>query len=88
MITEQEQAVIAQCARKYAATRVLLFGSSLERDDARDIDLGVEGIAPGAFFKFYGELLRALRKPVDLADLSDGTMFSRLVRERGRVIYG
>ena len=88
MISEQERMTIERCARQYAASRVLLFGSALERDDARDIDLGVEGIAPGLFFRFYGELLRSLRKPVDLADLSDDTIFSRMVREQGHVIYG
>ena len=88
MLSSQEQAYIARCARKHAVRQVLLFGSSLDRDDARDIDLGVEGVVPGTFFKLYADLLRGLPKPVDLVDLSDGTLFCRLVREEGRVIYG
>ena len=88
MISSHEKDVITQCAKKYEVGRVVLFGSSLRGDDARDIDLGVDGVAPGLFFKFYADLLRGLRQPVDLIDLSDGTMFTSLVREEGQVIYG
>jgi hypothetical protein len=59
----------------------------LESDQPQDIDLGVKGIAP-ELFKFYGELLRQLPRPVDLVDLSVRSMFNRLVEEKGIRIYG
>jgi hypothetical protein len=40
------------------------------------------------FFKFYGELLRKLSKPVDLVNLSHKTLFNKLVEQRGTKIYG
>jgi hypothetical protein len=53
-----------------------------------DIDLAVEGIRPNVFFKFYGELLRSLSKPVDLVDLSRKSLFNRIIEEKGVKIYG
>lgn len=68
---------------------IYLFGSSLhDPAQARDIDLGVKGINPALFFKFYGELMRHLSKPVDLVDLSQRTLFNDLVEERRVKIYG
>ena len=89
MISEQDKAVILSLARKYGVKGILLFGSSVEPDrQARDIDLGVEGLAPAKFFDFYGKLLRSLSKPVDVVDLTDDTKFNRLVRRDGIRLYG
>jgi len=61
MITEDEKDIILRCAKKYNVSSVLLFGSSIEREkDANDIDLGVKGIEPKLFFKFYAELVKHL----------------------------
>src|SRR3989304_4446509 len=44
MIAEHEKEIILQCARKYNVSYILLFGSSIEKDDgANDIDLGARG---------------------------------------------
>ena len=89
MITENDKAVIMQCAKKYNVSSVVVFGSSLdESGEARDIDLGVKGLAPGQFFKFYAELFKRLSKPVDLVDISRKTLFNDLVEESGVRIYG
>jgi predicted nucleotidyltransferase len=89
MLSESDKAVIIKYARKYNVKAVYLFGSSLTPDaQARDIDLGVKGIKPALFFKFYGELLRHLSKPVDVVDLSHKTLFNTLVEQRGIRIYG
>lgn len=89
MITEKEKEVIIQYARKYNVASVYLFGSSAgEGTEANDIDLAVKGILPRLFFKFYGELLRSLSKPVDLVDLSQRSLFNQMVEERGVKIYG
>lgn len=89
LLNEADKNFIVACARKYEVATVFLFGSSLHAPaQARDIDLGVKGINPALFFKFYGELMRRLSKPVDLVDLSEKTLFNALVEERGVKIYG
>jgi hypothetical protein len=55
---------------------------------ARDIDLGVKGLNPALFFKFYGELMRHLSKPVDVVDLAHRSLFNNLVEQKGVKIYG
>lgn len=89
MISAQDRRDIERLAARYGARRVLLFGSGADPDaEGRDIDLGVEGIRPGDFFRFYGELIFTLSKPVDLVDLSDGSRFSTIVLREGIPIYG
>ena len=89
MISESDKVIITQCARKYKVSSIYLFGSSLERNsEPNDIDLAVKGIRPNVFFKFYGELLRSISKPVDLVDLSRKSLFNRIIEEKGVKIYG
>jgi len=89
MITENDKAVIMQCAKMYNVSSVVVFGSSLnESGDANDIDLGVKGLDPRQFFKFYAELFKRLSKPVDLVDITKKTLFNKLVEESGVQIYG
>lgn len=89
MLNESDKTFIIQCAQKYQVSAVYLFGSSLDqRVKARDIDLGVKGINPALFFKFYGELMRHLSKPVDVVDLADKSLFNNLVEQKGVKIYG
>ncbi len=89
MITKTEKDIIVQCAAKYDVSSVILFGSSLNGDvEANDIDLGVEGLDPKRFFKFYAELFKRLPKPVDLVDLSRKNRFTQLIVVTGVRIHG
>lgn len=89
MLTDQDRARIQEIAKRYEVDRVLLFGGSArDTDDARDIDLAVEGLPASRFFSFYGELIRTLSKPVDLVDLSRSTKFTEMIRREGLPIYG
>jgi len=88
VIAESDKTAIAEVAARYGVRRVLLFGSGAEEaHDAADIDLAVEGLQPGEFFAFYGDLLFGLSKPVDLVDLSVESEFTRLVRSEGIPVY-
>lgn len=88
MITEIDKQTILRIGRKYGATKILLFGSSLsDTGEAHDIDLAVEGVADEDFFAFYGELICALSKPVDVVDLSRKTKFSELVQQEGLPLH-
>ena len=89
MISKREKESIIRCAEKYEVSSIYLFGSSLDRNsEYNDIDLAVKGIKPEVFFKFYGELLRSLSKPVDLVDLSKKSLFNQIIEEKGVKIYG
>lgn len=88
MVSEEDKNKITQLARKYEVSQVLLFGSALLKDSFNDIDLAVKGLKPEQFFKFYGELMFAVSKPVDLIDLDMKNPFVDLVRQEGIAIYG
>jgi predicted nucleotidyltransferase len=89
MITEEDKDTIRRCAKRYNVESVILFGSSTRDDiESNDIDIGVKGIDPRLFFKFYAELFKRLPKPVDLVDLSRKSLFNDLVEETGVRIYG
>ena len=89
MLSKEDRDSILALARKYGARKVLLFGSSLaEGRDSHDIDLAVAGMPPSNFFKFYGELMLALSKPVDLVDLDCDSPFTRMVGHEGVAVYG
>ena len=89
MISETDKELIVKYAKKYNVSSVVLFGSSLkEEQKADDIDIGVKGIAPNLFFKFYAELFKHLSKPVDLVDLSRKSLFNDLIEDNGLTIYG
>jgi uncharacterized protein len=84
MIDEKDKKIILEMADKYRISKVLLFGSSLSQNvDARDIDIAIEGIADEDYFSFYGELMCALAKPVDVIDLSKKSKFVDIILREG-----
>jgi len=88
MITESDKYKILEIAKKYKAERVLLFGSSIDNKDARDIDIAVEDIPDSVYFKFCSELIFSLSKPVDVIDLKTKSRFNELIISEGIPIYG
>ena len=89
MISAKDKKIIREISAKYHIRRVLLFGSSLvDPDKSRDIDIAVEGISPRDFFKYYGELIIRLSKPVDVIDLSSKSKFIDIIEEEGVLLYG
>lgn len=88
MITDNEKVAIAQLAADFSVKKVLLFGSSC-REGAlgRDIDLAVSGIAPHLFYRFYADLMWALSRPVDLVDLDRESLFTKIIRREGILLY-
>jgi len=89
MIIAKDRKTIIAISKKYHASRVILFGSSLDdTKESRDIDIAVEGVSPKDFFKFYGDLLLKLSKSVDVIDLSGTSKFIKLILQEGVPIYG
>ncbi len=89
MITEKDKETIQRISKKYRAKRVLLFGSSIDPvRESHDIDIAIEGVAPEDFFKYYGDLMLKLSKPVDLIDLSESSKFVELILQEGVLLHG
>jgi predicted nucleotidyltransferase len=89
MIAKKDRDTITEIAREYRVGKVVLFGSSAaEGREPNDIDLGVKGIEPRLFFRFCGDLMMRLSKPVDLIDLAYRSRFTELVERDGVVLYG
>ena len=89
MISEKDKKIIKELSEKYHVKRVLLFGSSLDTTkESHDIDIAIEGIKPGDFFDYYGDLLLRLSKPVDIIDLSETSKFVAMVKKEGVPLYG
>jgi uncharacterized protein len=75
-------------ARRYGASRVLLFGSALSRpESARDLDLAVGGVAGWDFYRMVAEIEQAVSVPTDVVPLEPDQPFVRYILERGRIIY-
>ena len=88
MVSQSDMETIRQLSRKFKVKRVILFGSSLDRQQqAHDIDLGVEGVAPEDYYRYCGELMMSLTRPVDIIDLSVPSKFVDLVRQEGIILY-
>ena len=83
MISETDKKTIREISGKYHVKRVLLFGSSIDpAKESHDIDIAIEGIHHRDFFKYYGDLLLKLSKPVDVIDLSETSKFINLVKKK------
>ena len=88
MITDDDKRKIKEISKKYHIKRVFLFGSSLDaKRESRDIDIAIEGISPKKFFRYYGDLLFALSKSVDLVELSGASKIKQLIKKEGVLIY-
>lgn len=86
---KSDHEAIESIAREFQVKKVWLFGSVLDADaEAADIDLAVEGVPEGQFFKFFAKIMWALSKPVDMVDMSDDLPIVQIIRKTGKVIYG
>ena len=89
MISKKDTDTIIKTAKKYNVKTLFLFDSfALPENQSNDIDIAVRGIPPVSFLKFYGELIKKLSKPVDLIDLSEKSLFTRIIEKKGVKIYG
>ena len=92
MLREESLRFIRALAEEYGAARVFLFGSCLllPQEDARGIDLAVEGISEEQLDAFWDRLMWADalgRKPVDVLRLEDGHWLNPIILDEGVLIY-
>jgi predicted nucleotidyltransferase len=84
--TSQIERIVA-LAKAYGATRLILFGSTLESpSEARDVDLACDGVPGWKLYELGARLEEELRRPLDLIPLSPASRFTRLVEARGKVL--
>jgi len=90
MIPECDMKKAVEIAKKYGIGKLYLIGSALYKaaEEINDYDFAVKDVPPGIFFKFYGELMQAMPKNVDIIDLSGKlTKFKKIVMREGKLIY-
>ena len=90
MMPKNEINKAVEIAKKNGIGKMYLIGSSLYKNPEKvnDYDFAVADFPPEIFFKFYGELLMAMDKNVDVINLSGRkTKFNNLIIEEGKLIY-
>ncbi len=78
---------IIDFAKKYGATRLILFGSALERpEDARDIDIACDGIQGWKLYEMAARLEEELGAPLDIVPLNPPTRFTKFIEAKGKTL--
>jgi len=73
---------------RFGATKIILFGSALEApDEARDLDLGIDGIEGWDIFRAGAEAEKEIGIPLDLIPLTPPTRFTVHIEHKGRVLH-
>jgi predicted nucleotidyltransferase len=86
-ITQSQIDKIVRIAQIYGATRLILFGSSLERTQtARDIDLACDGVPGWKIYELAARIEEELECPLDVIPLSPPTSFTRHIEKKGKVL--
>ncbi len=74
--------------RSFGARRVLLFGSyAISPENARDLDLAVEGIPPSRILDAEAALFDILDAPYDLISREEQRDFYDLISRGARVLF-
>ncbi len=78
---------ITSLARRYGATRLILFGSTLDTPaQARDLDLACDGVTGWKLYELAACLEEVLHTPVDLVPLTPASRFTRWIEAQGQRI--
>lgn len=76
---------IIDFAKRYGATRLILFGSALDKpEDARDIDIACDGIQGWKLYEMAARLENELGASLDIVPLSPPNRFTRLIEAKGK----
>lgn len=74
-------------AREYRVKKVFLFGSSVQGEDYRDIDIACSGLNGWNVFRFAGELENELGVNVDVVSLDKESDFVTMIKPKLKLIY-
>ena len=88
MVTTQQIDKCIAVAKRYGATKLVLFGSAVhDAANARVIDLLCEGVEGRDFFKMGAEMEDETMKPVDVVSMVPCTRFVQYNMTKGRVLH-
>jgi hypothetical protein len=82
MLGDADKESVIRCAKKYNISAVYVFS------EPYDAVLGIEYSDSRLFFRFYGELMKAITVPFDVMDLSVDSLYSKNVKKEGVKIHG
>ncbi|MBM4056114.1 MAG: DNA polymerase III subunit beta [Planctomycetes bacterium] len=86
-ITQAQIDKIVSLAKSYGATRLILFGSSIDTPaQARDVDIACDGITGWKLYELAARLEEELHTPLDLIPLSPPSRFTKRIESKGRII--
>lgn len=86
-ITQAQIEKIVSLARSYGATRLILFGSIIERPtEARDIDIACDGVVGWKLYELAARIEEELHTPLDLVPLSPPSRFTRHIESKGKIL--
>ena len=78
---------IIRLAKVYGATRLILFGSSVESPQtARDIDLACDGVPGWKLYELAAKIEDELNVPLDIVPLTPSPRFTQNIEKRGKIL--
>lgn len=84
-ISQEQLDTIKNLAQSYGATRLILFGSTLDSPDmARDVDLACDGVSGWKLYELAARIEDAINMPLDLVPLLPSNRFVEMVERRGK----
>ena len=87
-VTQAQIDEAVSLAKEYGATRVVLFGSAVDHpEEARDLDIAVDGIEGWGIYGYGDKLERRIRIPVDVVPLTPVTKLVRRILARGMILH-
>lgn len=86
-VTQDQIDRIIDVAKKYGATRLILFGSAVDMpEEARDIDIACNGVEGWKLYEFAAKLEEDLHMPLDIVPLHPPTRFTEYIESKGKVL--
>ena len=77
----------AKSLKAAGARDVFVFGSAAEGElrEGCDVDLAVSGLPPERFFEAMSDVVDIFKRPVDLVDLDESSLFTEYLVKRGKL---
>ncbi len=86
-ISQMQIGKIVTMARLYGATRLILFGSAIEKPvEAKDIDIACDGVYGWKLYELAARLEDELNTSLDIIPLTPPTRFTKYIESKGRVL--
>ena len=78
----------AQSLKAAGAREVFVFGSAADGElrEGSDVDLAVSGLPPERFYEAMSDVVDIFKRPVDLVDLDESSLFTEYLQRRGKLL--